>query len=441
MTDHADLLPRVRATIAREALLVAGDTALVAVSGGADSLSLLHLLGRLAPELNLHRTVAVFDHGWRPESAVEAEATAAWVKAQGHDVRLGRAEQPRRDEAAARQQRHAFLEQCRIDAGARRIALGHSADDRAETLLLNLLRGTGTHGLGAMPAASGSLVRPLLDCARAELAAYAAHHRLPIITDPTNAGGNLRARVRHELLPLIEQLRPGARSALARTAAICDSERQALDRYAARLLAQRAVDPPAESFTAGVRAMAIEVSDWSALPTGERHLLLRAWLAAFVGRLAEVDFALIDALDTLAAGRADAQPLAWPRVLGDATAVRCGSRLWLGCWPDLAPWGPLPLGGPMPAGVPVITPDAPLLAQTLRPANYQVRSRRPGDSYQPAGRPRKPLGDWLAELGVPLPLRDRVPLLIDRDTIAWLPGLLPAADYRASSGARLGVVS
>ena len=316
-----------------------------------------------------------------------------------------------------------------------------AAYQETQTLLLNLLRGTGTHGLGAMPAASGSLVRPLLDCARAELAAYAAHHRLPIITDPTNAGGNLRARVRHELLPLIEQLRPGARSALARTAAICDSERQALDRYAARLLAQRAVDPPAESFTAGVRAMAIEVSDWSALPTGERHLLLRAWLAAFVGRLAEVDFALIDALDTLAAGRADAQPLAWPRVLGDATAVRCGSRLWLGCWPDLAPWGPLPLGGPMPAGVPVITPDAPLLAQTLRPANYQVRSRRPGDSYQPAGRPRKPLGDWLAELGVPLPLRDRVPLLIDRDTIAWLPGLLPAADYRASSGARLGVVS
>lgn len=440
MTHSLDLLPRVRTTLDRYHLLPRDATVLVAVSGGADSLSLLHLLGRLAPEFGWRLTVAVFDHGQRPESAAEAAATAAWAEQQGWPVRLGRADAPCHDEAGARDQRHAFLRRCADEVGAEHITLGHSADDRAETLLLNLLRGAGTRGLGAMPARSGRLARPLLDCARAELAAYAAAHALPVVNDPTNQDGNLRARVRAQVLPLLETLRPGARQAVARAAGVCDLDRQALDNYGQLLLDGRRIVPEPASFIAGLGAAVLDVSGWSAMAQPERHLLLRAWLGSWRGTLAEVDAVLVESLDTLAGGRADARPLTWPRVLGAATATRCGSRLAVAHWPAPTPWGPVELGAALPAGVPRLGCGPGELCACLRAGRYTVRSRRPGDHYQPAGRPRKPLGDWLAEQGVPAPARDRVPLVVLGDQIVWLPGQQPAEGFADPDGPLLGVV-
>src|SRR5215213_3871958 len=201
---------------------------LAAVSGGADSVVLLHLLRF---ELGAAVTAAHFDHTMRPGSA----ADAAWVKglcaAWGVPLVGVRAERPPRSEAEAREARYAFLEEARERAGAEWIATAHHADDQAETVLFRVLRGTGVAGLaGIAPVdAARRLVRPLLSFRRAELRRYARRHRLRWREDPSNASADpARNRIRLELLPRIERtLAPGAAAALARLAELAREDEAA----------------------------------------------------------------------------------------------------------------------------------------------------------------------------------------------------------------------
>ena len=222
-----------------------GDGVAVAVSGGADSLALLHALRALAGPRRWRLAVVTVDHGLRPGSAADAAFVADHAKALGLPARvctltpgdLAR-HRPAGPEGAARAARYEALWAATHELGCPWLATGHTLDDQAETVLLQLLRGAGPDGLAAMAVRTGRLLRPLLGVRRAETRACCAAAGLAWREDPTNAGdGPLRNRVRHHLLPLLEELRPGATQALARTAALAADERDWLDPLVATALA------------------------------------------------------------------------------------------------------------------------------------------------------------------------------------------------------------
>jgi tRNA(Ile)-lysidine synthase len=245
---------RLVADLAAKALAAAGAPAAgegvaVAVSGGADSLALLHALRVLAGPRGWRLAVLTVDHGLRPGAAADAAWVGDHAKALGLPARVltlapGDLERHRDagPEGAARAARYGALWPAADQLGCRWLATGHTLDDQAETVLLQLLRGAGPDGLAGMAVRTGRLLRPLLGARRADTRACCAATGLAWREDPTNAAdGPLRNRVRQRLLPLLEELRPGAAQALARTAALAADERDWLDPLvAAALTAARA---------------------------------------------------------------------------------------------------------------------------------------------------------------------------------------------------------
>lgn len=216
MSGATRLRLRVAEAVRRHGLWAPGDRVAVAVSGGLDSVVLLDVL---AETRGVHRgrlSVVTVDHGTRPGSAEDARFVARLSRRRGLPCHVAtRALGPGATERACRDARYAVLDALDVD----RVALAHHRDDQAETLLIALLRGHGARGLAGMARRRGRYVRPLLDAPRRALEAYADARGLAWREDPTNADGRwLRNRVRHRLRPLLEDLRPGASHAVARTA-------------------------------------------------------------------------------------------------------------------------------------------------------------------------------------------------------------------------------
>jgi tRNA(Ile)-lysidine synthase len=245
----ADLAAKALAAVGAPA---AGDGVAVAVSGGADSLALLHALRALAGPRGWRLAVLTVDHGLRPGSAADAAFVADHAKALGLPARvltLAPGDLARhRDagpEGAARAARYGALWPAADELGCSWLATGHTLDDQAETVLLQLLRGAGPDGLAGMAVRTGRLLRPLLAVRRGETRAACAAVGLAWREDPTNADdGPLRNRVRTRLLPLLEELRPGAARTLARTAALAADDRDWLDPLVAAALAATVVPAP-----------------------------------------------------------------------------------------------------------------------------------------------------------------------------------------------------
>ena len=238
--------------------LAPGDRrALVAVSGGADSVALLDLLVTTRASHGLELVVAHVDHGIHPGSAAVAGAVGRLAADLGCRVVLGRLELGAgAGETAARDARHAWLERARCEAGAELILLAHHADDQAETVLLRTLAGSAPAGLAGIPARRGPLLRPLLRFRHAELVAHCEARGLAWWEDPANRDPrHRRAWTRHHLLPELRRHLPGVDTALLRVAAQAADDRAAWD---AVLDALPGLDPRAEpdgaSVVAGVLA-------------------------------------------------------------------------------------------------------------------------------------------------------------------------------------------
>jgi len=244
----------------------AGDGLAAAVSGGADSLALLHAMRTLAGPRGWRLAVVTVDHGLRSGSAADAAFVVDHAKALGLDARLetlAPADLARHrragQEGAARAARYEALWRAAGELGCGWLATGHTLDDQAETVLLQLLRGAGPDGLAGMSVRSGRLLRPLLGVRRAQTRDCCAAVGVDWREDPTNAEpGPLRNRVRQRLLPLLEELRPGATGALARTAALAADERDWLDPLvAAALAASQAVASAGPEGTVALDAAAL----------------------------------------------------------------------------------------------------------------------------------------------------------------------------------------
>ena len=228
-------------------MLPGGAHVLCAVSGGADSMCLLHLLKSLEDERNIRVTAAHFEHGLRGEESLRDMAFVEdWCRAQGipcvtgrGDTRAYAAEHHLGLEEAARELRYAFLERTAEALGCDRVATAHTADDNAETLLMNLIRGCGGRGLTGIPPRRGSVVRPLLETERAEIEAYLAAHGVPHVEDGSNDSPAFRRnRIRREVLPLLREMNPALSGAFGRTAALLRRDEDYLCGLAAEWLEQ-----------------------------------------------------------------------------------------------------------------------------------------------------------------------------------------------------------
>jgi tRNA(Ile)-lysidine synthetase-like protein len=242
------ILDHVIATIRRHGMLEPRDRVVVAVSGGHDSVALLHALLELRSSLYLTLTVAHLDHGLR---GAASDADRAYVEAMAE--RLGLPCVARREEVAslARRERRSpeeagriarrrFLRETAEATGSRRVALGHQREDQAETVLWRLITGSGRGGLsGIRPVSEGLFIRPLLECSRADILAYLESRDIVPREDASNTDRRYpRNRIRHDLLPLLrDAFNPRVTDAIARTAEILREEDDHLDRRARRALA------------------------------------------------------------------------------------------------------------------------------------------------------------------------------------------------------------
>nr|WP_240157764.1 tRNA lysidine(34) synthetase TilS [Pseudonocardia broussonetiae] len=288
-----------------------GVPVLVACSGGADSLALV------AAALGVHDEVhaAVVDHGLQDGSAGVAAAVAARLTAMGARAQVHRVEVrgPGGTEAAARTARYAALRAARPHPDAP-VLLGHTLDDQAETVLLGLGRGSGARSMAGMRAWDDPWLRPLLDVRRTTTRAACAAQGLPVWDDPHNADPRFtRVRLRHEVLPLLEDvLAGGVAQALARTAAQLREDDEALTAVADALLARAATGDD------------LALDPVAAAPPAVRRRVLRAWLlgAGVTGLTAEH----LHGADALAARGPDRSGPALP---GGLELVRARGRLVL----------------------------------------------------------------------------------------------------------------
>ncbi len=301
-----------------------GGRVLVAVSGGADSVALLHLLAALAPGRGWSLVVASLDHGLRGDAgAADVAFVAGLAGGLGIPFVAGRADAPRprgaSPEEAARDARLGFLREAASRHGAAAVALGHTADDQAETVLYRLARGAGRRGLAGMRRWAPPFWRPLLGVRRADLRDLLAAAGLPWREDPTNdSDAFARNRIRHEVLPALERaVGPGAVPALARSAALA-AEDEAVLEEAARAASAVAITREDAS---GIELERRAVMD---LPPAVSRRILRGCCERLAGTTQAVSAAHLAALLSLVRADTPGTRADLPRGL---TARRQGRKL------------------------------------------------------------------------------------------------------------------
>jgi len=273
------MLDTIAAYIDRHSLLPSGGKVIVAVSGGADSLCLLHLLhhlcgpGKRYAHVQLH--AAHLNHQLRGEaSARDAAAVASIVESWGLPLTIGKIDVPalakaehRSLEDAARIARYRFLREV---AQGQPIAVAHHADDQVETLLLHWLRGSGLSGMVGMLPRQQDIIRPLLEVSHAQTTAYCREHGIVPVEDLSNADAAfLRNRIRHQLLPLMESINPGFRDTLLRNAGVLHTDLDYIETQVDACWPQVVTKEQDEAITLNAQAL-IE------LPLAlQRHLLRR----------------------------------------------------------------------------------------------------------------------------------------------------------------------
>ncbi len=417
----------------------------VALSGGLDSTVLLHALhalreaGLIGPTLDAIHV----HHGLSPDADAWSRHCVNLCSALGVPLRVREVSVERFAasglEAAARHARYAALEQ---ETGAGDcLLMAHHADDQAETLLLQLVRGSGPHGLAAMPAqrqfGGGRLARPLLPYRRQQLAAWATTQGLDWVEDESNRQARFdRNFLRLQVVPLLEQRRPGVALTLSRSARLCGEATALLDELAAEDWRRAATEHPRE----------LTWSALSGLSQRRRRNLLRYWIAASgfalpsAGRLEQMahDFWSADP---------DRQPsMAW----GDAELHRYRDRLFLmerrpAPDPDFVRQWDLEVPLDLPGGGRLVTErcrGAGLSAARVEGVGVEVRLRRGGERCRPQGRnATHTLKKLLQELGVPPWQRDRIPLLYVGDELVAVADRLLCEGFAAGPDAAGWILS
>ena len=457
------LAERVLVSVRRQGLIPPGGRVLAAVSGGGDSVALLHLLAELAErEVVALAGVAHFNHRLRSLASDEDErfcrdlATRFGlpIVVESADV----AEMARSDrisvEHAGHRVRHAFFGRAAGRLGACRVALGHTLDDQAETYLLRLLRGAGAAGFSAIRPRIGLVVRPLLRVSRAELRTYLASQQASFREDASNLDRRVpRNRIRHDLIPSLRVYSPRVVEVLAREAEIARADEEWLARAANELGASLV-----QSTKGGVE---VDAAGLAALHPALGRRVARDALVRVSG--CAVGFDHIERLRRLAEDaptRVDFPRCRAERLEG---VIRLTARAGRGAVARVEPFAyrlevpgevSVPEAGVTisaePAGPGLLRPRTFSRPQTAgqtatervvavaAAGPFAVRNWQPGDRFRPLGLQghRKKLQDLFVDRKVSRAERARIPLVLDaQDRIVWVVGQGVSEDFRVTRGA------
>jgi len=453
---NTDVLDKVRRVIARYSMLSEGDAVLAAVSGGPDSVALLHIIHLLSGELGISLSVAHLNHGIRGR---EADSEASFVQDLAQSLRLQavvrkvdlralRKEMKLSMQEAARVVRYSFLEETAKEIGANKIALGHTADDRVETVLLNIVRGTGIDGLAGIPPVREQVVRPLIALSRLEILEYLGQNSLPYRTDPTNLKPDYaRNRVRLELIPLLEsRFNPRVRKALLSLSEIASAEADLARHQTEQIFSRMA--------RLEERGICFQAADLAALHEAEARRVLRMAIERARGSLRDIDMGRIeDMLDRVRRGEDFGMTL-------PSSGVKARFRRGVLCIfrPEPPPQEKPPFEYPLnvpgrteiaEAGLAVVAefgepgmpfPDpavgAVLDAEKIS-GGLVARSWRHGDRMRPLGLDgTRKLHDMFIDARVPRDRRPDMPVITDAEKILWVPGLAISELAKVDPGTR-----
>ncbi len=430
------LLAEVQRTVERYHMISSGDRVLVAVSGGADSMALLHALVALRNTVRCELLVAHLDHALRPSSSEDARFVADIAAGLGLDFVSQREDVARLAalahrglEETARDARHAFLTRVADARCATKIALGHTVDDQAETVLFRLARGTGLDGLAGMEPIHGRWIRPLLSVRRDEARRFLAERSLPWRDDETNADVRFaRNRIRERVLPELSAVNAQAVRAVARSAELA-REARSLARYVVGRVWAEVCRAEREGVVIIARQELVE------LPPAVQSVLVREAMRRARGDLDGVGRPHVAAARRVAV-RADGE-LHLPRLRVRASA----EEMEFVVHPEeaaAAAWTvPLALGTTKldDAGVvltlwlgerseaEVAPGDEVADADRVR-FPLVARRRRPGDRFRPLGmRQDVRLKSFLINAGVPAARRNRLVLVCDQEKVVWVAGV------------------
>ncbi len=438
------MLEHVRQIIQKFQLITAGQKLIVGVSGGTDSLVLLHILKQLAPRLDITLHAATLDHQLRgEESAGDVRYVEQICREWGVVLTIGQADVKRlaREhqlgiEAAARLARYDFMADVAHMQGASTVAVAHHADDQAETVLLHLLRGAGVHGLAGMGLRSSvpnhvdlSLIRPMLRVSRAEIEAYCEQHQLAARYDSSNADTSLlRNAIRLEVLPFLTGYSPHVKPALARLAEIAAVEDDYVQQHVLLFTKSAAV-------TVSRQQISVDRDAFRGLHAAlQRRVLL--WMAAQLGQTQDTSANLVlDAIEMAMHGRQGAIGL-----LGGGIRLRVEYNLLLVEVEERAATEHhtplLPAEFDEPINIPssnilvgwtlYVTLDQPQNAASVCgiavPNGSQIvlRTRQDGDIFYPLGMEghSQKLSRWMVNRKIQQTLRDQIPLLVVDDVVA-----------------------
>lgn len=455
---------KVRRSVSR--MIRPGDRVLVAVSGGVDSVSLLHLLHDLREEFRFELSLAHLNHMARGKASLE---DARFVERLGkelgltvHVAKINVGEERKNlktsFQEAGRILRYRFLECTLKSVGGNKLALGHTADDQAETVLMNLLRGTGLKGLAGMSPVRGSIIRPLLECSRAEVEGYLKSRKLEFRSDATNAEKYyLRNRVRHDLIPFLETFNRNMKSNLAETSRIIRDDDECLSEQTDRIFPEIAVSLEERP------AVAINIQEFTRQSPAIQKRLVRRAIESLKGELRRISSRHVREIIGLFRDPREGKRICLPdnftactrresieikrnRASGESILINRGlagqtTELKIPGWTD---WSG--------TGLKFQTRLLPFCQLTWPPGisnqaylDYdktgqfiQARFFRPGDRFVPLGmKGRKKLKAFFIDEKIPRETRKRIPVLTTRaDDIIWVYGRRISESYRVTAETR-----
>jgi tRNA(Ile)-lysidine synthase len=468
------LEPKVIDFIQRYSLISPEEIVVVGVSGGADSVCLLHVLAKWQKGLGIKLHVAHLNHQLR---GVESEADAKYVSnlagslgipitIDRQDVAAYRIERNFSVEEAARELRYAFLARVAREVGANRIAIGHTRDDQVETILMHILRGTGITGLCGLAPCSPMVydsqgmslrakqsnllvIRPLLDVAREETTNYCQEHQLDPCIDSSNRSLSFfRNRIRLQLLPLLRQYNPSVDQALLRLADIAKED--------SALIEQQSYELWDEVVRQENNAIHLDRKQIASLPIALQRQLLRAAVTKLAGDSRDIEASHIETARSLLnkpvgkrislphelvcqggynelvitspARQSQLPPCPFPTLPGEFPLKVPGKTVFPG-WNVIASIVGERVDSPPSRGVLNTsgeTSQSNLIADfDLHETGTElfVRQRRPGDRFQPLGMnmPKK-LYEFMVDAKIPRSWRGRIPIVCSPQQIIWVAG-------------------
>lgn len=457
---------KVRKTIEKHHMLRKGDHLLVGVSGGADSVALLSVLNRLRPVYGLILTASHFNHGMR---AAESDRDEAFVRSLCESMGVPLLTGALKEGSCAgglsvedflRRHRYAFFEKARREAGALRVALGHHQGDQAETVLMNMIRGTGLGGLSGIPPVrdGGTFIRPLIDCSRYEIADYLAEKGLCFVEDRSNTDERfLRNRVRHCLMPeLVNKFNPSIGETLCRLADVCREENDYMTAEAGLYLTRwkdgRAEEMPLE----------VPIAELLRLHAALQRRIILTIVRSTSAADSAIGFEHVKAVMDLAGGSNPGGSLDLPgglvvkRTYGllEFSPVEDAGGRTRGRMAPGRPGNAFNLEVPVPGIVRIASlgmsirfreiRGVPSLLESKRKAYLDLdrivfplvlRSVQPGDRIQPLGmKGTRKLKSVFIDEKIPRRLRGAIPVLADGISVLWVPGVRLSERVRVGKG-------